>query len=250
MSVSRYAQIQVDALQWVIDTNARVVAKMGDFIIDVVEELDTMKVFDVNKATVRITTVENVRLNTSTLGGSQNATLDRPKWIDTRRRPILLLGDGNKRVIDWAPTAEDQVWRTFSDHPDETGPPRYVEIRRDAWTAVVARVYPLPDNNNIVGTVYADGDYRIDLPYWTRTDLPGPSENNYFLHHHHKYVELKAAAAACFFNRDRDEALTLETRAAAELKRIKRVEKISQLKARVLRPHLGADPSAINARRT
>lgn len=150
----------------------------------------------------------------------------KPWWID---------GLGGTHPIDWIDT-KDEIARQFSaQDPTQKNAPRRIHERDDTPSF---DVYPLPDANNPVGTVYSDGNYRVVIPYLSRQPIlvPGSVDTNWFSENAAYFLELRAFFEALMHNRETGQATTELARANAELIRVKRRAKEAVLAGRTLIP--------------
>ena len=244
--MTAFENVQTGALVHVLDKNDELVAKMPDFILRTLEEMDTSQQFRVNERIDELVTTVGAQNLATDFAGLQSGNPQIAYFIDVRSRPWYVNGAGGTSLMDWLPVDDSQRPRTYSDAATEKGPPKYIEViytdRTIAGTSGIdLRVWPIPDGLATAGVFSSDGEYRIQIPYWRR--LPKGSittQENWFLNACAEYVELRSAAKGCFFNRDRDEALVLEARAKDELRRLKRIEKVSKLGTLTLRPASGS----------
>jgi len=99
-------------------------------------------------------------------------------WLRLREAPYWYDGLGKVTWISWINTEEERDHRWNYLDPTETGSPVQLFDQDTSF-----EVYPLPDQNCVVGTApladgsgpITDGNYRIMIPYWARLQPLGPA---------------------------------------------------------------------------
>ena len=151
-------------------------------------------------------------------------------WKEARRPPSVTLNDGGQSVIEWASSDTDMELRPGL---RQDGRPFYL-----LQTADEVLVYPTSDGRSD----WPDGEYRIRVPYWRRTELPAPLEQSHWLTANAPlYLIYYASYHALVFNRDEERAAGYVTLAEREFQRVRRLDKRSRLPDTLtLTPYTGA----------
>lgn len=167
-------------------------------------------------------------------------------WIRSRMdaRPVRVDGTGAVQEIDWIISWGDRA-RLYSDDPLDKGAPRHVYERLSDFL-----LFPYPDALAPGGALFADGNWRVRIPYFKRlATLTSPAQTNWFSENAEEYLVQKAAGRVLAFNRDREESLFALQAARAERDRLIGEDKKRRLaKQRLLRPRAGARGSSFQVR--
>lgn len=185
-----------------------------------------------------IVTVEDARTDA---GYAQPADFLRTR-MDAR--PVRVSGTGSTTEIDWLVSYGDRA-RLYSDDPLDKGAPRHLYERLSDF-----EVFPYPDALAPGGSLFADGNWRLRVPYFKRlAALSAGGSSNWFSDNAEEYLVQRAAGRVLAFNRDHEESLLALANAKSEERRVIGEDKKRRLaKQRLLRPRTGARGSAYASR--
>lgn len=225
--MTTFAQIQSRVQQIVIDLPTAVTSQVPTLVNEALRGLQIKHDFHVCKATATFTTTEGTRL----LGAIPS------DWNKIRGRPYLITDQGRTYELGYTEDRADAMreYATLiggeANADDMEGEPRLL-LRTEPTTTAGAsnlEVYPLPDGLSL----YANGEYRIHLPYWKFLPaLSGSTDTNWFTVNCPEYLTYQAASDAFLLNWDEERAAVWAQRAAnqfAEIVRRAKREKVAQL---------------------
>lgn len=190
-----------------------------------------------------VATVEDQR----TLGTSGNWT----GWIGARGEPYWIDGNGNTKRMEWIHSARDVVQEYQHLNATEKGAPRALLELVAADGTRTMEVYPFPDANNPIGTVYVDGNYRVAVPFMARLPaLTDTNQTNFFTTDppSSEYLEHYATGLLQLFNRDYENANVSMVRAQDALSRAIREERRRQMAGVTIRPRRDLHGSRVQPR--
>lgn len=225
----------------VIDVTAEAAARVEPAVRHAQREIEGDHGFLAMEDEFEFATVEDQRTHAS------YAKPDRFLRPRSDARPVRVDGKGATQEIDWLIAYGDRAAH-YSDDPLDKGAPAHL-YERDADF----EVFPYPDALAPGGTLFADGHWRIRVPYFRRQPVlqtVAPQNfTNWFTREAEEYLVYRAAAIVDAFNRDWEEAALVQVTAQQQHDRLIREDKRARLaKQRLLRPVRGARGSAFQRR--
>lgn len=146
-------------------------------------------------------------------------------WKEWRGKPWMV-DEETGRMTQLAIAPDNEQMRVLFDSTDD-GPPQYLQIAQEDDTGVGnVNVWPLPDGNSD----YADGEYRIFLPYWRfLPDLSADGDSNWFTVNADDYLEYSATSEGFRMDWDKAQADSWRTDAMIEYADVVRTDKMKAL---------------------
>lgn len=190
-----FLQIQSQVAENIIDQNVEVLGNIPEYVNDAVRKATERHNFRGMKATAGTGGVFQTTQGDHVLGAIPTL------WKERRGRPLRVDGFGKETQLDWISEAEVPKLYNRRDptNVSSQGGPRHILEGSDGSFYV----YPSPNAQSPVGPVYADGDWRIVIPYWTYfVELTGISSSNWITDNMVDFVESWATYRAMRFNRD------------------------------------------------
>jgi hypothetical protein len=146
-------------------------------------------------------------------------------WRSKMDDPSVIDGFGKDSLIRWVQQGNEIVENYNHEDPLMIGKP---EALLETAGAIV--VYPRPDALNPVGPVYADGLWRVRVPYWAREATLSPSlQQNWFTANADRFLINHAASQGFLMNRDYPEYARWEGEALLEKRRLVNFDKRARL---------------------
>lgn len=215
--MATYAELQTRVQSIVIDLPTAVLNQIPTLVNEAVRELQRRHKFRICEAKTSVfTTTEE----SETLGSVPT------DWMQWRDRPLLIHDTGRVRRLAIANSRQDAEARYGSiaggEHDIATlvGEPKCVFITEDSTQTGASRsfcVRPIPDGNSL----YANGDYRIQIPYWRYlTALSGSSDTNWLTTNGEVFIAYHAASQAFLLDWDEERAAIWAQNAANQLKSV------------------------------
>lgn len=204
-----FAQIQSNVENYLLDLPDETQAAIPSWINEATRDAERRFNWRHMEAEIEIQTVVGVR-----------ELVNEPlRYKESRGYPYVLHQDGGRDEIQWAPSLSDmlrQVPEASIDPTKGAGEPAFLLARYDEYDDdYELSVYPLPDGRS----QWANGEYRIRIPYWRYT-AEGPGlATNWFSQNLPYYLIFKAAALGFEFNRDEQRAQYFERRAEQQFKK-------------------------------
>lgn len=220
-----FAAIKSEVAVLLIDSPTAITTLSGSFVNRAIRKLQQKHNFKVMEAKQAYTTTTLVR----TLG-------TRPSnWKEPRGKPYYIEDTGGLREFVYAPSEADAL-AMFGDNPSfDYGSPRAL-LEDDGADAFL--IYPYPD----ALSDYADGEYRITVPYWKYLDaLAGDADTNWFTSNAEQWIIYQSVSEGFFANEDEQRAQLWERRAMREYADVLLADKRRRLaNVETFVPHLGA----------
>jgi hypothetical protein len=146
-------------------------------------------------------------------------------WRSKMDDPSLIDGFGRDTRMRWISQSKDIVDEFDHDDPLMVGKPEALLETGDALI-----VYPRPDALSPVGSVYADGIWRIRVPYWARqATLGGEIQQNWWTSNADRYLINHAASQGFLMNRDYPEFSRWEGETLLEKRRLVNFDKRARI---------------------
>lgn len=207
-----FATIKTAVQGTLIDLPSSTLARIGDWVNLAIRDGEGRHNFHHMAAVASFVTTEGARK----LG-------DLPAlWKERRGLPWLVDASGYRREITWASSDNELVRRFGVSATVDIGEPKAIQVT----PGDELHVYPYPDGLSL----YGDGDYRVEVPYWARSaELSGDSDTNWWTTNARDYVELFAAARGFEFNENMQQADRYIVRAEAQFRAARRQDKLRKV---------------------
>lgn len=204
-----FAEIQSNVENYLLDLPDETQAAIPGWINEATRDAERRFNWKHMEAEIEIQTVAGVR-----------ELVNEPlRYKEGRGNPFLAHKDGDNEEILWASSLQNML-RLAPESSDDTtlgaGKPQFLLALYDEYEDdFELHCYPLPDGNSD----WANGEYRIRIPYWRYT-AEGPTlATNWFSQNLPYYLIFKAAAMGFEFNRDEQRAQYWERRAEQQFKK-------------------------------
>lgn len=218
--MATFSSLKTKVQNRIIDSPTLITTEVGDLVNSAMADLQEAHSFRVMEALLEATTTASSHTLVAK-PGNWKSDRGKPWWLDVR---------GDKHPMDWAASREEVLVHYAQDSTTDVGDPKALLLGEpeDEANAQTILVFPYPDGNS----EQSDGEYRVKIPYWKYlADLSNDADENWFTQDKHgaNYIVFKATAEGFVGIWDEERSAVWETKAAAELRKIIRRDKLSRI---------------------